>query len=769
MKNKSIFLLGTSVALFAGMPVSAQTGGAPQAGGDNGEIVVTARKKAESLIDVPTSVTALTADALASRGVTDYAGLNQFVPGFRWNATGSSNSARTFNTFVMRGTYAGTDHPDRQNVSVFIDGIPIGGAGSLPGLTDVRQVEVVKGPQSAYFGRSTFGGAVNFITAAPGNDYKVSASADMAAYENREINVSVEGPVVRDLLLVRLAARHYHAGSQYGNFGYGGDGLGERQTNSWSAAFNFTPASNISLRGYYTAWRDKDGPFASGLLTSADYNCNAGAAAAGALNYVCGAVKSVPANRISQNVTLARTEIDRLRERNLTLGPDFIDDFGFRRRAHFAYLSGEYEFGNGWTASANGALSRNRYAVLADNGNRYLDTGAYSVTLTPWEIETRSAEVRLASAPNQPLTFSLGANYYQQQSGAGSSSARTGGAIVSGLPYQKGEANTYGLFGSISYDITDALNVSVEGRFQKDKIRSTVLTAGGVDAKGTTNSFTPRVIAQYKFMPDANIYLSYSEGRRPAQFNTNVFSLSAAAQAELAAQADIPFLVPEEKLRMGEFGFKGEFLDRRLRILSAIYYGKWTNKQIQQTLQYHPTPDTLTQLLVYLPNGRVNMYGVEVEGHFDATPAISIDGTFAYAETDIRKTYCTDCRVITGDPTPVGTRLPRYPAYTATASVDFHPEINDEWTGIARVDWVYTGRQYAEEANVAYVPSSQIVNLRLGVRRQDFSLEFYVKNLFNDDTPLNIGRAVDTFNSTSTLVLAPAQKRLVGVRTAVNF
>lgn len=733
-----------------------------------GEIVVTARKRAETIMDVPTAVSALTADDIATRGIVDFSGLNQFVPGFRWNATGSSNTARTFNTFVMRGTYAGSDHPDRQNVSLFIDGIPIGGAGALPGLTDTRQVEVVKGPQSAYFGRSTFGGAVNFITAAPGNDFTGSVRADMSTYEGREISGTIDIPVVQDLLAIRLSARHYHTGGQYKNFGYGGK-LGERETNSYSTAINFTPAHNFSVRGYYTAWKDRDGPAATALLTSDDYNCDAGAGA-GSLNYFCGPIRRAPANRMSQNITIDPAEVNRLSEANRVLGDGFLDDFGFRRKAWFGYLSAQYDFENDWSLVVNGGASHNRYGVISDNANRYITDGRYSVTSTPWDVETRSAEVRLSSDPRKPLKLVLGTNYFRQISHAGSSSIRTGGAMVTGLPYQRGAANTYGLFASVTYDISDALNVSAEGRYQVDKIRSTVLLPGGVDAHGRTKSFTPRVIAQYKLSPSANIYASYSEGTRPAQFNTSVYSLSSDAQQQLAEQAGyIPLMVSEERLKMGEFGFKGSFLNNRLRFMSALYYGKWSGKQIQQSLQYRPTPDTLTPLLVFLPNGKVNVYGIEVEANFDLTSDVSLNGTFGYAETDLKNTSCTECLRITGDGNPVGNRLPRYPAYTAAAAIDYHPDLGNGWTGLARADWVYTGRQYETEANVAWLPSSQIVNLRLGLQRDDFSFEVYVRNLFNDDTPLNIGRAQDTFNSSNTLVLAPALKRVVGIVTRIGF
>ncbi|HLU92119.1 MAG TPA: TonB-dependent receptor plug domain-containing protein, partial [Pedomonas sp.] len=155
--------------MFAAPAVSAQEAPAPEAASSGGnfsvgEIIVTARKRGESLVDVPVAITAMTGDALASRGVQGLNELNSFVPGLRYQNSAANRNDRSFTTITMRGMYPG-DSPNRQAVTIFVDGVAIPG-GSTSGLTDIERVEVVKGPQSANFGRATFGGAINFITRA---------------------------------------------------------------------------------------------------------------------------------------------------------------------------------------------------------------------------------------------------------------------------------------------------------------------------------------------------------------------------------------------------------------------------------------------------------------------------------------------------------------------------------------------------------------------------------------------------------------------------
>ena len=310
-------LFATASALAFAFPLLA----AAQGPGGLEEITVTARKKKETLIETPVAVSALTAEDLARRGVTDYLSLEAFTPGFRIMSQGSSVSTRGFHTFVLRGIYPGSDSPDRQAVSMFLDGTPIGGGAAIPGMTDIERVEVVNGPQSAYFGRATFAGAVNFITKEPGDTVSGRVDGDLSTYGGYEVKGQVEGPLVPGILKARVSGRAYHAGAQFSNYGFT-DKLGAKNTQSGSVALSLTPSDAFKMRTFFTYWHDGDGPAMQGYLLTQDENCNAGAGVGGvpAINYFCGPITVVPGNRITQTPAPQST-YDSLANANATLGP----------------------------------------------------------------------------------------------------------------------------------------------------------------------------------------------------------------------------------------------------------------------------------------------------------------------------------------------------------------------------------------------------------------------------------------------------------------
>lgn len=736
----------------------------PSASTELEAIIVTARKQSENILEAPLAITALGAEDLQARGVDGYVALNSFVPNFRFQEQGTASASRSYFTITTRGIFPGSAAPERQATSIFLDGVPIGGGGTIPGLTDVEQVEVVNGPQSAYFGRSTFSGAVNFITRAPGDTPRVNLSVDYGSFDNHEYKASMEGALIEGILAARVSVRDFYKGPQYDNYGYGGK-LGEQSTKSIGASLNFTPMDALRIRAYGTVWRDKDGPSATGMLYAPDYNCNAGAGVGGAFNYICGEISSIPADRISQNTDVPASVIASLQAGNRVTGSGFLDEFGVKRDGYQVYLAGDYEMPAGYTLSANVARSGNAWTAILDNGFRY--SPQHATYLIPYDITATSAEVRLASPQEDRFSFLVGANWFQQRTYAGNVQNKNG---VFGIAsnYNLASTDTLGFFGAARYDVTEKLTVSLEGRAQLDRVRQDVLANPGVEADGETWSYTPRAIVQYELNPDINLYASYAEGTRPVQFNTNVFSLSPAAQAAILAQAPVQLKVDEEVLKMWEAGVKGMFFERRLRLMASTYYGKWTDRQIQVLLSY-PSGAGFSSATVILPDGEVDLYGVELQGEFRVTDELSLEGSFGYAETEILNTSCTNCGRITGETNPVGNRLERYPAVTGAFSASYERPAFADFDGYARADYIYTGKMYATEANVAWTAPSHRLNLRFGLRNDRYRVELYGTNIFDDDTPVGLNRVADTYNSSNTINLAPADRRTVGVVLAYSY
>ena len=128
------------------------------------EILVTARKRSENLQELPLAVSAFSESDIESMGLRSLENLSQFSPGMKFSKQGTQRGGRSESVVRFRGMDTNDVTPARALASVFMDGIYVSGGLSSISMDEVSRVEVIKGPQSAYFGRNTFGGAVNFVT-----------------------------------------------------------------------------------------------------------------------------------------------------------------------------------------------------------------------------------------------------------------------------------------------------------------------------------------------------------------------------------------------------------------------------------------------------------------------------------------------------------------------------------------------------------------------------------------------------------------------------
>ncbi len=178
------------VAAIGAMPVAAWS--------QIDTIVVTARKKEENLQDVPIAVTAITAEQIQRQGVADLDDIVQDDPSVLFD--------RSFGPGDTRITIRGLSNTrGRSNVAFLVDGIDAttenlttSGSGLLANrrlLTDVERIEIVKGPQSALYGRAAFAGAINYITKDPGDVFEGTARVDFAGDGFQQIDAAVGGPI----------------------------------------------------------------------------------------------------------------------------------------------------------------------------------------------------------------------------------------------------------------------------------------------------------------------------------------------------------------------------------------------------------------------------------------------------------------------------------------------------------------------------------------------------------------------------------------------
>ncbi len=396
-------------------------------------------------------------------------------------------------------------------------------------------------------------------------------------------------------------------------------------------------------------------------------------------------------------------------------------------------------------------------------------TGYSSTVFAPNNERNQSAELRASTPTMSGFNAVIGSNYLKQSGTNGTRAYRS--AIVEIARPTKTSSRTYGIFGALNYSPLQGLGISLEGRYQWDQIRQDI-DFTNLHLKKTFKSFTPRLIVNYDVRNNLNVYASYSEGRRPGTFNGALQSLSASALAQTLAQFPVPLAVPEEKLTNWEAGVKGRFLDDKLTVLAAAYYGKWRGRQIQQNITYVVNGNNQNSTFI-LPSGKTDLWGLELQATAKPTDSLTLDWTFDWAATEIKYTNCAECVAINGVLNPAGNRMERYPAFSGSFNARYERPAFDDWTGYVSGQYLYTGKMYDTASNVAWTAPAHAFHSAIGLRSEAYTIEFFIRNMFDNKVPTNILRNTNpnalTTQGVNLLLLAPPERRSGGVRLAFNF
>ena len=262
MRFATLLVSGCAFAALGASSAYAQT--APAAGvdaaDDVGEILVTARKRTETLLDVPVAVTAISGDTLIKSNINSVREAALLSPGLNISSDGAGRA------FVsIRGvgvTLVGTVQP---GVGLFIDGIYRPNTAYLNNpLLDVERIEVLRGPQGTLYGKNTLGGAINVITRQPGNQFEARGTASYVGPDNSWlVSGSVSGPIIADKLAVRVAASHREQDGFINNVTIGGKS-NQLNTDSVNATIRATPSEDVTITvgGYYDRIKGTNVPYA---------------------------------------------------------------------------------------------------------------------------------------------------------------------------------------------------------------------------------------------------------------------------------------------------------------------------------------------------------------------------------------------------------------------------------------------------------------------------------------------------------------------------
>lgn len=773
---------------------------APSEESNPGQITVTARRRDESIVDVPLAITVVTAEKLDKLNLTSTKDIANFTPGLEFSdfTQGNSRNDRGGNrTIIFRGlNLANNGGGVQQAASMFLDGAAVLG-NEIPGSLDIGAVEVLRGPQNVYFGRSTMTGAIAYRTKAIPKALAIDANVTIAERGTYRLESSVAGPLLQDILGFRVTGL-YEKNNGYITNAYDPNGpkLGARSRRSLSGTLDFTPVKALEVKVYANYFADEDNPSATvnifpdaipatattpPVLGVVD-NCVVGqnvvfnGVTTLARPTICGKVPD-----LSHAIAYSNTDIPAAYGQLLFRYTPYV------AAEHFKNMAGLQRHVFNFHTVAN--LQISDYLKLQSITGYHVTTVVQDVDgaaqpiqpASPFSIlffglankyKDFSQELRFSSDPERAFSWTAGANYVNarsinqawnlfttniQPTAANPNPVQTfngaGGVFSPG----DNRATTYGFFAGGYLKLLDKkLTLSAEARYQIDDRFTQTLNPATMAVITTSPildqkyyAFYPRVSVDYDVGSGRKIYASFAKGGRPGGFNSSLLSFfdpnnsryaTCGCYAATVAQISSLFGVTnpsykQENLSIGELGFKGYLPGGKGYFDINTYYGRLSNQQLTQA-QIINTLTPPTTLSIITNAGKTELYGIEFTGNYRFTREISLDTTFAWNHTK-RLAYLDTAPgdiAIYGRTDYSGLKLQFSPTITGSAVLSYEEAQSDRWSPFANAALVYRGKYYADLGNLSYIPGRATLDVRLGAKRDRFRIEGYVTNLFQNRT-----------------------------------
>ena len=753
------------------------------------EIIVTSRKREETLMSAPVTVTAFGSKEIAEMALDELPDLVNFSPGFHYSEHSVGKGGRFNRRLIFRGMNPRTDRQTRQGATVFIDGAPI--LGSEIGSTDnYERIEIIKGPQSAYFGRSTFSGAINAVTKTPSDEWKSRISVEAANFGTTDISGQIEGPI-SDTLSMRLSARSYDTDGEYDNASDPGTTLGAESTTDVSLSLFAQPSDNLSIKVRLHSWVDDDGPSVGVFVNRNEqgelFTCNPNGGTVAGGKWLCGDVPYQGSSLVGMDTIITPTLQAKYFSSDMIASYDRMFQpkhaMGLERHAKEASLVIDYEMDNGMTLSFLTAAHENEYSSFEDFDRRvtagmlgnYLgfmaSADTYSMSMT--QNKDSSSEIRLTSAADSQINWMVGASYTSIEARLVGYNVLWGGTPRPTQSISTFDPETSAVFASVSYDINDTLSLSLEARKQDDKVIEGTL--GNEPLQNTFSSTTPRLIVDYKPREGLTYYAIYAKGINPGQFNAGLLGRTQGELDQIAAQGGGGISVDEEEITNIEFGTKARFWDDRAQITAAVYFSDWENAIAPEILSIVNAAGDGENIQVNSNGGQADLSGLEIEGTFLVSDNWTIDMTYSLNKSDINDFESADALALFGNRTidGMGNSFSRYPEKSSSLSAIYAETLESGNDFFARGDLINQGSTWMTNANVTSTPAYSVFNLRVGLQSDTWRAEVYANNLLDKKGYSNLQLFPDLSGLsgpfTRGIMAGMIQQRQIGIRTTFDF
>lgn len=694
---------------------------AQQAGGQSAdsratleEVVVTSRRREESLQDVPIAVSAFSAESIERNRIEGVDDVFSRTPNVAYTTEGSRDrkrlSIRGVTEFI---TEAGEATVPANTFGIYIDDFSVATATSNPGVMDIERIEVLRGPQGTYFGRNAVGGALNITTKKPSNDFFSEVTADVSRYDTYELDGTLNLPLVTDKLAMRANVKYQESDGYIKNINPIGGG-NDSEYKYERLSLRYTPNEQFTLD----------------VIASAS-------------DELVGMREGVPSGVLS---AFTESLYGTVTPDGIGYWPQNTNRVNFNRPqevgSKYQYITarGEYRWDNVRLTSVSGYLESKTF-LRGD-----VDGGSQDLFYEhkPYDRDALSQEFRLGSIEGKAWDWTVGA-IYSRDRGNIDQATLVGEDQPFGLPVNfevtrnTADNETIGtaIFGEAVWHATDRLDLLVGVRATRDKVKISEVTFTAGDARltisdeDTFDDISPKFTASYALTDASKIYATISKG-----FKSGGVQI---AQNDLISDSYDP-----ETIWNYEVGIKSEFLDGRARLNAAAFLMEWSDLQASFAVADVDDEGTIVFTSGIQNAAEATNYGVEAELSLLPTDRLLLNVSLGYlhAEFDKFTNAFIDGTIVDLSKQP----MPNAPHWTASADAQYTFPLSGAWEGFARAEWFYRDDTFSDLTAVArrdegfpwVVPSYDHTNLRAGVQSDRFSIVAYIENLFDEKYFTNV-------------------------------
>ena len=638
--NRSVAAAIALVGTTMGAAQAQDAGAAPAAKAENaGVVIVTARRREETLQDVPVSVTAYTADTLSKQGISDITGLALSLPNTTLKSSRATNS--TLTAFI-RGV--GQQDPVagfEAGVGIYLDDIYLARPqGAVAEIYDVERIEVLRGPQGTLYGRNTIGGAVKYVTRklAPQTDIRLRGT--VGTYDQKEAMITASTPLTENA----------RVGGAFGKFKRGGFGTNlltgapnyDKDVTAGRLSAEFTPTPQLFIRVAGDFTQDDSHPRNGHRLT----------------------VGRTSGQPILENVYDTRANFD------LALGKHQ------EVSAHGVAATIEYQVSPDLTLKSVTASRKDTSYAPID-----FDSGATTDFHVPALYRNKQFSQELQATYTGDKVQGVAGIYYIDANAFNIFDTILNGAFPTST-ITKGDVDTkaWAVFADGTYNFNDKLSMSAGGRYTVDQRKASILRQiylglGGSPQLGNPaavlfrtdtdfthgeleredKKFTPKLGLAYKASAEQNVYASWARGFKGGGFDPRMNVVGTKISVATAKLGFRP-----ETIDTLELGLKSAYNNNRILTNIAVFHSKYKDVQIPGSVAVDTNGDGKDDSFAGVTTnaGRAKIDGFELEASARITDAFTVSGM--YSRINARYTEFLTSQIVAGVPTIVNVASQRF-------------------------------------------------------------------------------------------------------------